>query len=354
MQPLYKGVPRLESRLYIDIYEQDPSHNKTLLKFAKLDFNLLQSLHKAELRDFNRWWNDGCFATKIPFARERVAEGYFWACGVFHEPQYALLRKIASKSCLALTTIDDLYDAYGTIEELELFTAAVERWDKDCSNYLPDYMKFVYQSLVLDLFEEFEQDLAKEGRSSCVYYAREQFNVICKSYLKEAKWRQEKYIPTYDEYMDCAMTTFGYRFATTVSHLGMGQIATRETFQLFSQFPKILRASSIIGRLKDDMAGYEINRSRDHVSSAVECYMRQYGVTKEYAYKELNKQVDDAWKSITEEMLKPVIAPVPLLTCILNLTRVVEVLYTGVDHFTSVSKALKDTIAMLFIDPILS
>ena len=53
-QPLHKGIPRLEARRYISIYEQDASHNKALLKLSILDFNLVQSLHKEELSEITR------------------------------------------------------------------------------------------------------------------------------------------------------------------------------------------------------------------------------------------------------------------------------------------------------------
>ena len=52
--PVHKGMIRLESRRYIPMYECDPSHDKTLLKLAKLDFNFVLSLHKLELRDIAR------------------------------------------------------------------------------------------------------------------------------------------------------------------------------------------------------------------------------------------------------------------------------------------------------------
>jgi hypothetical protein len=53
-QPIRKGLPRLEARHYFSIYQQDTSHNKVLLTFAKLDFNLLQKLHQKELSDITR------------------------------------------------------------------------------------------------------------------------------------------------------------------------------------------------------------------------------------------------------------------------------------------------------------
>lgn len=49
--PVYKGMPRLESRHFITFYEQENSRNNTLLEFAKLDFNILQSLHQNELKE---------------------------------------------------------------------------------------------------------------------------------------------------------------------------------------------------------------------------------------------------------------------------------------------------------------
>ncbi|XP_019258305.1 PREDICTED: 5-epi-aristolochene synthase 1-like, partial [Nicotiana attenuata] len=45
-QCLHKGVPRVETRFCISsIYEKEQSKNDVLLRFAKLDFNLLQMLH---------------------------------------------------------------------------------------------------------------------------------------------------------------------------------------------------------------------------------------------------------------------------------------------------------------------
>jgi len=45
--------------------------------------------------------------------------------GVYFEPQYS--RWITTKAIALASIIDDLYDAYGTIEELELFTSVIER-----------------------------------------------------------------------------------------------------------------------------------------------------------------------------------------------------------------------------------
>ena len=47
--PIQKTLTRLGARQYISLYQQHESHDKLLLKFAKLDFNKLQKLHQKEL-----------------------------------------------------------------------------------------------------------------------------------------------------------------------------------------------------------------------------------------------------------------------------------------------------------------
>ncbi|GAB4847153.1 hypothetical protein Ancab_026164 [Ancistrocladus abbreviatus] len=61
-------------------------------------------------------------------------------------------------------------------------------------------MKICYHS-VLDNFNEFEQDLAKEGRSRCAQLAVEEWKAICRYYLQEASWLNKKCVPTYVEYI---------------------------------------------------------------------------------------------------------------------------------------------------------
>jgi hypothetical protein len=74
-----------------------------------------------------RWWKELDIAKKLPYARDRVVECCFWVMTVYFEPQYCQARKMMAKVISILSYIDDTYDAYGTIDELELFTKAIER-----------------------------------------------------------------------------------------------------------------------------------------------------------------------------------------------------------------------------------
>nr|XP_011463665.1 PREDICTED: (-)-germacrene D synthase-like [Fragaria vesca subsp. vesca] len=127
-QPLWKGFSRLEARHYMSVYEEDDSHNQTLLTLAKLDFNFAQKVHQKELSDMTRWWKDLDFVNKLPFARDRLVEGYFWGLATCYEPEYYFARFMACKYIALTAVLDDVYDVYGTYEELERFTEAIERF----------------------------------------------------------------------------------------------------------------------------------------------------------------------------------------------------------------------------------
>ncbi|KAL9271746.1 (-)-drimenol synthase-like protein [Drosera capensis] len=350
-QPYHKGMLRVESRHYITIYEQNSSHDEDLLKLAKLDFNVLQKLHNMELKELSRWWKELGISSKLPI-RDRVPEAYFWSFGPYYEPEYSLARIIFCKIFKMASIVDDTYDAYGTIEELELLTTAIERWEISCINELPDYMKPCYKAL-LDTFEQFESNLVEGERSYRVDYAQEQMKSLCRAYLKEARWLHEKHVPTYDEYMSNAIISFGYILGTVVSFLGMGEVVTKEALEWASENPKVVNAAGIIGRLLDDMGSHNFEQSRDHVPSAVECFMRQHGVSQDKACLELHKKVREAWKVVNEALLRPTVMPVPLLDRVLNLCRVTEVIYKGADLYTFANSAtMKGLISSMFVDPI--
>ncbi|XP_030478816.2 alpha-humulene synthase-like [Cannabis sativa] len=351
-RPLRKTIERLHARFYISIYEKDASHNKVLLELAKLDFNLLQCFHKKELSEIMRWWKEHEFVKKFPFARDRMVELYFWILNVYYEPKYSRARKLLTK-VIALTSItDDTYDAYGTIDELELLTKAIQRWDINCLDKLePEYLK-TYYKVMLDSYEEFEKELKKEELYK-LEYAKEEMKRIIRAYFEEARWLNEGYFPSFDEHLRVSYVSCGYILLIATSYVGMYDIVTHETLDWLSKDPKIISASTLLSRFMDDIGSRKFEQQRNHIPSTVDCYMKQYGVSEEEAIKELNKRVVTYWKEINEDFIRPTVVPFPILLRVLNFTKVADLLYKeGDDQYTRVGKALKESIDALLIDSI--
>ncbi|GFS29235.1 terpenoid cyclases/Protein prenyltransferases superfamily protein [Actinidia rufa] len=316
-QPIHKGLTRLNARSHILFSEQNDCHSKDLLNFAKLDFNLLQKLHQRELYEITRWWKDLNFAKKLPFARDRISECYFWILGVYFEPQYLVARRMLTEVIAMISIIDDIYDVYGTLEELVLFTDAIERWEISALDQLPEYMKLCYQAL-LDVYSMIDEEMAKQGRSYCVDYAKSSMKSLVRAYFEEAKWFHQGYVPTMEEYMQVAIVTGAYKILATTSFVGMGELATKEVFDWVSNDPLIVQAASIVSRLTDDIVGHKFEQKE-----------RARGIG---------------------ECLFPTKVPMPLLVRVLNLARVIYVLYKDEDGYTHSRTKVKKFVTSVLVD----
>ncbi|KAJ7981635.1 Terpene synthase [Quillaja saponaria] len=185
--PIRKSLPRLDARYYISIYPKEDGSHENLLKFAKLDFNMLQALYQEELKCYTEWWQKSDFVKKLPYARERIVEGYFWGSMATFAPQYSISRCIASKMVAVLTMVDDTYDAFGTIDELKLLTEAIQRWDGSSMDLLPECMKVVYRDVILETFNEYESTTTKDGQLEFLQFAIDAFKKITRAYLPRSR-----------------------------------------------------------------------------------------------------------------------------------------------------------------------
>ncbi|XP_058088524.1 beta-cubebene synthase-like [Magnolia sinica] len=349
--PLCKRIERLQSRYYISIYEEDKERSDVLLEFSKLDYNLLQSLHRRELREISIWWKEKDFAGKLPFARDRVVECYFWILGVYFQPRYSRARRMMTKMIALTSVMDDIYDVYGTLEELELYTTTLERWDRGDIDQLPDYMKVHFVAL-LDVVDAFEDELNWEGKSYHVHYLKEAFKNLNKAYLDEARWASSGYVPTLEEYMRVALMSSGYPMLSVASLVGMGEVVTKEVLEWAIHVPPMIRTCFTVARLMDDIPSNKLEQERQHVASAVECYMKEHAISYEETIQKLQEMVAQGWKDINKECLKPTPVPMAVIIWVLNLARVLKVIYQHGDLYTNSNVETKERITKVLVEPI--
>ncbi|KAK7272467.1 hypothetical protein RJT34_29077 [Clitoria ternatea] len=350
-RPHNKSISRSEARYHMTLHQQDPSHNQILLTFAKLDFNILQKLHQREIGIITKWWKNSDFVKKVPYARDRLVESYVWPLAMSCEPEHSIGRMFLGRVVGVIALLDDTYDAYGTVQELELFTEAIQRWDIRIVASLPQCMKVVFDAIV-ELCGDMELVTTHSGKSSFVVpHFKRAVCELLKAYMVEAQWCHEGYTPTYDEYKSNGVVTSTLPLFTTTLTC-MVEFATEDVLNWISNYPIIIKAASVIGRFLDDMASHKFEQQRVHVASAVECCMKQYNISEEEAYIYIHKDVEDCWKVINEEYLKLNDLPKSLVDWIVNLARMCEVSYENYkDRFTN-GELLKDYISSLLLDPI--
>ncbi|KAK3427091.1 hypothetical protein EUGRSUZ_F03396 [Eucalyptus grandis] len=298
-QPLRMGLPRLEASRYIPLYQEEPSHDEVLLTLAKLNFNLLQEQHQKELGKITRF-------------------------RVYFEPEFVMAREILTKVISLTSIMDDIYDVYGTLEELALLNEAIQKWDVDAMDGLPENIQAYFKEF-LQLYKYIGNQLAAKGRSYRLIYAKEVMKKLVRAYYQEAK---------------CD------------SLVRMGDVVTEHVLKWSVGDYKIMKAAQTICRLMDDVSSHEFEQKRGHVVSIVELLMKYHGISKQEAGEELLKRVIDAWKDINEEFLCLTIVPMSVLMRILNFSRVVDVLYSDGDNYTHSKTKLKNYVTSLFVNPL--
>ncbi|KAL7000223.1 hypothetical protein U1Q18_001371 [Sarracenia purpurea var. burkii] len=301
--PLRWRMPRLEARNFIDLYPKDNGVGSSLLlELSKLDYNLVQSVHQKEVKELMQWWMDLGLKEELSFSRDRLVENYLWALGVISEPTFSNFRIGLTKFVCLFSAIDDVYDIYGSIEELERFTDAVTRWDIKAINDLPEYMKICYLAM-FNFGNEIAYNVLKDHGLNVISYIKEEWANLCRSYLVEARWFNCGYTPTLDEYLENAWFSVGGHGATAHGYLLLGSPITKTSldniFTIGSKAEPIYW-SSLITRLSDDLGTYKVEIMRGDVAKSIQCYMTKEGVTEEQARDHIEDLKSLSWRKLNE------------------------------------------------------
>ncbi|XP_054817777.1 myrcene synthase, chloroplastic-like [Prosopis cineraria] len=298
--PLHWRITRLENHWFINVYERRPNMIPTLLKLAKLDFNMVQAIHQEDLKHASRWWERIGFRERLSFARDRLVENFFWTIGFAHEPQLGYFRRVMTKINALITTIDDVYDVYGTLEELKRFTEVVDRWDINAMDNLPDYMKICFLGLY-NTVNEVAFDFLKENERNIIPHFTKGWADLCKSYLVEAKWKYCGYQPSFDEYLENARVSISGSILLVHAYFSLPNSKNKDDMVCLEEYAKIIHSSTIISRLVDDLGTSKREKETGDIPKSIECYMNETGSSEADARKYINSIIFETWKKMNKE-----------------------------------------------------
>ncbi|XP_017605873.1 terpene synthase 10-like [Gossypium arboreum] len=349
--PLHWRMARLEARWFIDVYEKNKDKNPIILELAILDYNIVQSMHLEDFKYASTWWKELGLGERLSFARDRLMSNFLWGVGMIILPQDRKRRRNQTKLNSLLTCIDDVYDVYGTLDELELFTDVLERWDINAIQRLPNYMKIYY--LALDNFvNEMAFDILKEQGINVIPFLKKLWTDLCKAYLLEAKWYYSGYTPTLQEYMDNGWISVTGPAMLGHSYLATDHITEEGLHNIQEYYPDIIYQANIIVRLVNDLATSSYELKRGDVPKSILCYMNESGASEEEAREHMWKLIDAAWKKMNEDQMT--ISPLPrkFIEMAMNHARVALMIYQKDDGFGIEDNEIKDKVLSLFVHPI--
>ncbi|KAI3892507.1 hypothetical protein MKX03_018068 [Papaver bracteatum] len=339
--PLLWRLPRMEVLRYINMYEMNQDMHTSLLEFAKLDFNMVQATYHEELKYASRWWRDLGLHESLDFARHRLVECFHW--------------RQVTKIAYLITVIDDVYDVYGSLDELELFTEAIERWDINTVENLQHYMKICFFALYITV-NEVGYKVLRRNNLDVMPYLKKSWGDVCKSYLIEATWYYSGYIPTLEEYTNNAWTSVAGPLMSihTYCELGDYENITKEALEcMTNNQSNLVRWSSMILRLADDLGTSKDELERGDVAKSIQCYMHETGVSEAIAREHIKYLISASWTKMNTSLSSSRgVFPSSFINIIQNIARTAQYIYQYGDGHGIPHREAKDRIMSIIVKPI--
>ncbi|ESW22197.1 hypothetical protein PHAVU_005G135200 [Phaseolus vulgaris] len=330
--PYHRSCFRLMARECINRYDKIEPHNLLLLELAKLDFNMQQSSYQNELKELSRWWWDIGLSTKLKFARDRLVELYIWSLAIFPEPHLPICHKELTKVGQLITIIDDIYDIYGTLDELELFTYVIERWNVNSINTLPDYLVLCFLA-IYNTVNGIAYDIFKERGIKCLPYLTKSWSNLCKAYLQEAKWFHNKIIPPFNEFLQNARILISGGVILTHSYFLVSKDITEQVLHSLTNHHDMLSSSFTIFRLTNDLATSTDEIERGETSNSIISYMHETTLPEENVRRYFKTLIDKEWRILNKYLVMDSIFPKSFVQVAINLVRSAHCIYQYGDGY---------------------
>ncbi|XP_043694237.1 probable terpene synthase 9 isoform X1 [Telopea speciosissima] len=357
--PLHWRMVRLEARNFINVCgkEHTKKSSSILVELAMLDFNIVQSVHQRDLQELSRWWRDLAFEEELCFARDRLVENFMWTVGIIYKPGFSKCRIGLTKLISILMVIDDIYDVYGSLDELELFTNAVDRWDIKAVEELPNYMKSCYLAL-LNFGNGIIYDAQRDHVLNILPNVKKEWARLCRAYMMEARWFYKGYTPGLEEYLGNAWISVGGPAAMVHAYFMQLQGRTLSADESLDCLKALNYGSgdlfywaSIITRLTDDLGTSQAEMERGDVPKSIQCYMNEKGVPEGEAREHIEGLVRDSWKKLNE-CAQSCGLPRWVVDMALNMARTSQCIFHHGDGIGTPGGVTKDRVVSLFIEPL--
>ncbi|KAM0876373.1 hypothetical protein ACQ4PT_036218 [Festuca glaucescens] len=355
--PLHWRAPRLQTIRSLEEHCGDETCrdiiDPSVLQLAVLDFNLVQAVHRSELLEVTRWWKETGLGEKLPFARDRLVECFFCAACIAAEPGLAGCREVLAKVGALIVHLDDVYDLYGTLDELTAFTDAVGAWSSAAAA-LPEYMKAMYSAIRSTSAAAAARVMEEQGYDVLPLY-KKAWHELCKAFLVEAKWQHERTMPSLDEYLDNGwITSTGplllLHAFTMLQHTQQQQDDDDDGGSKDMVYPRLVELCSRVFRLCNDRATHEAESERGEGPSFIACHMAG-GASDEDARGAVADAIAETLKEVNREVAFGTGSTGAAGRVCVNLARIIQGIYHDGDGITSPTDSRKRLVKDLLFTP---
>ncbi|XP_047309489.1 (3S,6E)-nerolidol synthase 1-like [Impatiens glandulifera] len=329
--PYHKSLARFMAKDFLKDFSGLKDGWPNMVKeLARMDFDMIQTLHQKEVIQVSKWWKDKGLARDLKFARDQPAKWYLWPMATITNPKFSEQRVELTKPVSFIYLIDDIFDVYGSLDQLTLFAKAIERWDFRMVEQLPECMKICFRALD-DVINDFSCKVFNQRGFNPVDILRKAWSNLCNAFLVESRWFVSGNLPNAEDYLKNGIISSGVPLA--LLHLFFlletDINSTMAANNLLNDSPLIFSSISTIFRLSDDLGSNKDENQTGEDGSYVDCFMKDHnGCSVEMARNNVMRMISNEWKCINRECLISLQQFSPILKdCCVNTARMVPLMY---------------------------
>ncbi|KAL8130133.1 hypothetical protein V2J09_019288 [Rumex salicifolius] len=333
--PYHKSLSKFTAMELLQCTDHKSESEGCLFELAKLDFDMAAISYRHEFLHFSRWWKEIGLAEELELARDQSVKWYTWAVAAQPHPNFWEERLDITKPIALLYVVDDLFDVYGDLHHLSLFTQAINRWDLAAVEELPEHMRSTWRA-IFDTTSYISHKIWMKHGWNPITYLHKAWADFCNACVTEAQWNASGYLPTTSEYLNLGIITSGVPMILSHGFFLLAETLNTDTLQLLNDDPKIISSVATILRLSDDLGTAQDEGQDGYDGSYVKCYMNENdGVSMDTARGKVHGMISDAWKVLNKECLH--MQPHPFSSthnfgrACLNSARMVPLMY-GYEH----------------------
>ena len=265
--PFYATVEALDRKRNIEHFDSRVSEplktknllchvNQDLLDFAVQDFSFSQSIYQDELSHLERWEKENRLHELRFLRKGSLINCYLSAAATISAHEFSDARIACAKTIALVLVTDDFFDVGASKEEQENLIALVEKWDQHHQvEFYSEQVEVVFSALYTTVKQIGEiassvqnLDVTKHLDETWLHYLR--------SAATEAEWRRSEYVPTVEQYMTEAVTSFGMG-PIILTSLYLVQQKLEKHIIKDPEYNELLRLMGTCGRLLNDTQGFE-------------------------------------------------------------------------------------------------
>ncbi|WJX37708.1 hypothetical protein P8452_25447 [Trifolium repens] len=328
--PIHYGLSRfMDKSIFINDLKAKNEWN-CLDELAKINSSIVKLMNQNEIIEVSKWWKDLGLIKDVKFQGYQPVKWYMWPMACFTDPSFSNQRVELTKPISLIYVIDDIFDLHGTLDQLTLFTQAVNRWEITGTTNLPNFMK-ISLSALYKVTNDFSEMVYKKHGFNPIETLKKSWVRLLNAFLKEAIWLNCGHLARADEYLNNGIVSTGVHVVLIHAFFLFDHVQgiSKETIAILDdEFPNIIYSVAKILRLSDDLEGAKNGDQNGLDGSYLDCYMSEHqDISCEEAQRHVVEMISNEWKCLNQEILVSYPFPSSFTNFCLNAARMVPFMY---------------------------